>query len=302
VLIAGFLFRFRDSLRFPRALWLVPLGILAVWLGNAVRISLLMIIGARVDAELAVGSFHSKAGWVFFCGITLGIAVLGKKLPFFAKKDEAEVSASFDNPTAPLLVPILAWIGIGLVTSRFSEGHDPLYVLRVGVVGCARWMSRDAYRRFLERPTNLAWIVGVIVGIIWLLPIPGSPTPEDATSFGEGWAPWAYAGWVVARCVGAVIVIPMCEEFAFRGYLARWLTKREFWEVSFGDLSVVAVVVSSLAFGFLHERFVLATITGVVYALLLRRTRRMIDAVAAHAASNAVIAVWVLATGNFQHW
>jgi exosortase/archaeosortase family protein len=67
VLLAAYLVAFRERLRMPNALLLIPLGVGAVWLGNALRIAVLMVIGARVDADLAYGGFHSKLGWVLFC-------------------------------------------------------------------------------------------------------------------------------------------------------------------------------------------------------------------------------------------
>ena len=59
---------------------------------------------------------------------------------------------------------------------------------------------------------------------------------------------------------------------------------------------------SSLAFGLVHDRWLLGALTGVVYALVLRRSAKLVDPILAHASSNLVIAVWVLATGNWQHW
>lgn len=59
---------------------------------------------------------------------------------------------------------------------------------------------------------------------------------------------------------------------------------------------------SSLAFGAVHAQWSLAIATGIVYALLLKRSSKLIDAIYAHAASNLVITGWVLSTGAYQHW
>jgi exosortase E/protease (VPEID-CTERM system) len=302
--MGGFLYRFRSTLRFPNALWLLPLGMAAVWFGNALRIAALMIVGARLDPAIAVGSFHSKAGWVFFCAITLAVAALGRRLPFFAKRDgsDADGEVSHDNPTAPLLLPVLCWIGIGLVTSTFSEGHDPLYALRVVGSGLVLALYRDSYRAWLVRPALLSFGVGAAVGVAWLLPLPGAPSADSIVLPVPEWSAAAYASWIAFRIVGAVVVVPSCEELAFRGYLMRWLTKREFWDVPFASVSLFAITLSSLVFGLLHDRWLLGAASGVVYAWLVRRSGRLSDGVAAHAASNLVIAAWVLATGQFQHW
>jgi membrane protease YdiL (CAAX protease family) len=44
----------------------------------------------------------------------------------------------------------------------------------------------------------------------------------------------------------------------------------------------------------MHERLAAAALAGAIYALLLYRTNRLSDAIAAHMASNAVIVGWAL--------
>ena len=300
-LLTGFLIHQRQSLRFPRALVLLPVGIGLVWLGNAVRIAALMVLGARVDPELALGSFHSKAGWVFFCAIALALVAFTKRSRFFSRGGASEVE-EVDNPTAALLMPLLVWIGLGLTTSMFSEGHDPWYAVRVVGAAGALWIYRSHYQQWLVRPSLSAWVVGLLVGVVWLLPLPFIEPLGEAVVPDFGGSKPLLGGWIVTRVLGAVLIVPLCEELGFRAYLARWLTRRAFWEVPFSALSPLAIVASSLVFGFVHERWLLAALTGVVYALLLRRTGKVIDAMAAHGASNAVIAAWVLSTGSWQHW
>jgi exosortase E/protease (VPEID-CTERM system) len=201
-----------------------------------------------------------------------------------------------------LLLPVLCWVAIGLVTSAFAEGHDPLYPLRVVGAGVVLFLYRKSYMEFFARPSVWSWPLGAAVGAVWLLPILDAPLAAEATAPVPTWSSAAYWAWVVCRVVGAVILIPVCEELAFRGYLARFLTKRDFWDVSLRSISLLAIALSSLAFGLIHDRWLLGALTGVAYALLVRSTGKLADAIAAHAASNAVIAAWVLSTGNFQYW
>ncbi len=296
VLMSGFLIQFRNTLRFPRALLLLPLGMGMIWLGNAARIATLMIIGARVDQQIAIGSFHSKAGWVVFCALTIAVAKVAHSSRFFSKVEPQKHQES--SPAAPWIVPVLCWIAIGLATSSFTTGHDPLYGLRVVVCAAVLWHYRSTYRLLLERPSPVSLLLGALVGGIWLL----IPTSAAATVPGEGWSDLTYFSWLWLRPLGAIVIVPIVEELAFRGYLARWLTKRPFWAVRFGDISWLALILSSVAFGLLHDRWLLASGTGIVYATILKSSRRMSDAVAAHAASNTVIAAYVLATQSWQHW
>lgn len=296
VLMTGFLVQFRASLRFPRALVLLPLGMLIVWLGNAVRIAALMILGARVDAELAVGSFHSKAGWVVFCAITIALATLARRSKFFALREASSERGT--NLAAPWILPLLLWIGVALLTSSFAQGHDPLYGVRVVVSAAAIVVFWKTYREFLAWPSLTAWLVGILVGVLWLV----LPTEAEAVVPGEQWSDFAYFSWLWLRTIGTIVIIPICEELAFRGYLTRFLTARDFSSVEFRNISWISIVGSSVAFGLLHDRLLLAIATGIIYALILRQRGRIIDPIAAHAASNAVIAVYVLLTHNWQHF
>ena len=145
VLFSGFLYQQRDRLIVRRAIWLLPVGVVAVWFGNAARIAALMIVGVQIDPRVALGSFHSKAGWVFFAAITFGIAVIARRVQYFAPRGSAATTAEIANPTAPLLVPLLVWMGTGLATSAFAEHHDPFYAVRVcGGIRCAVLVSTAA--------------------------------------------------------------------------------------------------------------------------------------------------------------
>ena len=60
---------------------------------------------------------------------------------------------------------------------------------------------------------------------------------------------------------------------------------------------------SSLAFGIAHGAWWLpGVVAGLAYAVLLRRTGRLGEAIAAHATTNALIAVWVLGLQQWQLW
>ena len=85
ILTGAYLWAFRSALRFPQVFVLVPIGIALSWLTNVVRIAALMLVGARWSSEVALGSFHSKAGWLLFCGIALGGVALTRRTSLFSR-------------------------------------------------------------------------------------------------------------------------------------------------------------------------------------------------------------------------
>jgi CAAX prenyl protease-like protein len=109
--------------------------------------------------------------------------------------------------------------------------------------------------------------------------------------------------WLVFRVLAAVVTVPIAEELAFRGFLYRRLIAADFESVSFRRFSWIAILVSSVIFGALHgTRWPVGILAGGLYALVLLRRGRLGDAVAAHATTNALIAVDVLAFHRWQLW
>ena len=85
VLIAIALWTFRRDFRFPRALVLVPVAMALMWVANALRITALVVLGSCGYRELAVGGFHSLAGWVLFLTVGLGLIACADRMPFFSR-------------------------------------------------------------------------------------------------------------------------------------------------------------------------------------------------------------------------
>jgi CAAX prenyl protease-like protein len=92
----------------------------------------------------------------------------------------------------------------------------------------------------------------------------------------------------------------MAEELAFRGYLQRILVSHDFSQVAPGQFTWLSFVVTSLLFGMMHQRWVAAALAGALYALLVYRTNRLADAIAAHAASNLVIFICAVAARQWS--
>src|SRR5262245_44879851 len=77
-MLGFYMFAFRRDLRFPIVLALLPIGAAAIWLLNTVRLALLISIGAHVSPDIALGGFHSQAGWVLFLSVTIGFMAIAQ--------------------------------------------------------------------------------------------------------------------------------------------------------------------------------------------------------------------------------
>jgi exosortase E/protease (VPEID-CTERM system) len=301
VFLGVYLWLYRADLRFPAALLLLPLAAVIIWLANSVRITALLALGTWVSKDVALGGFHSQAGWLAFNAVALGTIVLVQRSRFFSRRP---VEAGARNETAPYLVPLMVLVATLMVTGALAAGFDWLYPVRVVTAGLVLWYF---WPRYAELRWSWSWSavgIGVAVFVLWVALEPAAP-PGAADAFSAGLAglgPWGAAAWLLFRVAGSVVVIPLVEELAFRGYLTRRLIAADFRDVPVGEFRWFSFLVSSALFGALHGRWVAGVLAGMLYALAAWRRRELSDAVVAHGTTNALLAAYVLATGAWPMW
>jgi exosortase E/protease (VPEID-CTERM system) len=299
----------RRELRFPRALLLVPAAMAVIWVSNALRITALILIGVAGAPAIALGGFHSQAGWIAFNAIALSFAVTATRLPWFAARPNAnappEVAISTENPVAAYLMPFLMILGVAMISRAVTSGMEWLYPLRFLGAAIALWIFRRKYAALEWKFGWAAPLVGCIVFAIWIALDRVFGTHGNST-MGAALASVPAAariGWLAFRTIGAVVTVPIAEELAFRGFLLRRLTSSNFESISFRQFSFFAFFVSSVAFGVMHgDRWFAGTVAGMLYAGVLLWRGRVGDAVIAHATTNALIAGWVLFSGSWDLW
>lgn len=307
VFLGLYLVTARHQLRFPRALWLLPAGLVAVWLGNSLRIAALVLIGVHLSPDVALGGFHSKAGWLFFCGVALALVALSRRSALFGAQPAqpaAPAAHDYHNPTAAYLTPLLTLVGTGLITGLFAVSFDALYGLRVLAVLVALWVFRADLPRPSWAPSWEAPTVGVLVFLFWV-PLVGTPEPGagEALVLGlEELSAPLRAVWLGLRVIGSVVTVPIAEELAFRGFLLRRLSSADFTAISLRSRAPLAWLISSLAFGVVHPSWLAGTLAGLCYALVAARRGKLSDAIVAHAVTNALIAGQVLLRGQYWLW
>jgi len=297
------LFYFRKEYIFPRALTLIPAGLLLIFLLNVIRIASLVVIGDAGFPDVAVFGFHSQAGWIAFNIAACGIAVVSRRSRWLNHSaGDAEVGV-IENPTAPFLVPFLAIVAAGMVAHAASSGFETFYFLRLLAGGVALWAFR---RRLAALDWRMSWrgpIAGVLVLVLWLAAAQFLVTRSGMPVALQGMSALPKAIWVADRVCAAVITVPLAEELAFRGYLMRRLQRADFESLRFEHVGLGPLLLSSLLFGLAHGGWWLPGIAaGLVYGAVLRLTGRFGEAVAAHVTTNAILAGFVLIGNQWQLW
>ncbi|MEX0450104.1 CAAX prenyl protease-related protein [Spiribacter sp. 221] len=301
------------QLRPGRALAVIAGAVVGVFLLNSLRIALLFHIGVEYSAEMALEGFHSYFGTLALMSVAL-IGMLVLQLPALQRETGAEetrtlvtalrVPAQTRREAGALILPLAALLTLGMFVGLFSTGFNWLYPIpaSAGLVLLYVYRRRLAFE--FSGPVDLyGFAVGVGVYVLWIALIPLDPVETASTQAVLGEAAWpAVAMWIAFRLIGASIVVPVFEELAFRGGMMRLLNAMFAGLLGPRIAMAAALLISSFAFGILHGSLIAATLAGIAYGALVWRDARVGNAILAHAVTNFLIGVHVLALGAWSYW
>lgn len=296
---------FRRESRFPQALLLIPAGVVLVFVLNAVRIAALILIGNAGASRIALGGFHSQAGWISFNAVALAFSVAVRRLRWLSVTPAGDVPDSEPvsaraNATVAYLLPFVAILAAGMFATSFSADFEWLYPLRFFAAVAVLWYYRRTYASLDWKVGWFGPAIGALVFVLWI------GLARSRASAGPVPPAWAAAPvsqrtlWLVFRILAAVVTVPLAEELAFRGFLIRRFLSRDFDQIDPRRFTWLGLAISSVAFGLLHgEHWLAGTVAGLLYGAALLRQGRIGEAVSAHATTNALLAIYVL---TFHQW
>ena len=216
---------------------------------------------------------------------------------------------------APRIVPFalyMLFVAVGEIPGLpFPADPTTLYPIKAGLPLLALLYYRKAYVELrwsdLARTgdTLLALGTGALVLLLWVhLDAPWATQGTLATGFDpESVASGAGRTLLVAaRVAGASLVVPVMEELFWRSFLVRYILGKDFSAVPVGRLTPFAFAATALLFGLEHQLWVAGVLAGILYNLLLWRTKSIAQCILAHAATNAGLAVFVLFTRQWYFW
>lgn len=302
-----YLFINAKQIGIKRALWIAPVSILFLMLLNTIRIAVLILIGAYYSSEIASNGFHSSSGWLYLILIVMvSIAYFERQIREGGDGLSQQRTNEFRGEDQTyLIIPLMVYIATSLIVKTLSGEFNWLYPIPVALTATYLWFHRKDYLFKLGKFGLLSMVVGILVSVmwVWIIPVDVSYNEkvEDLIARSND---LVWLGWLAFRILGAVLLVPFIEEIAFRGFALDQIREYATQKFGFdeGAARWVALGLSSLLFGLVHNDVLAGTLEGVAYGLIRMRTGRLSDAIAAHATANAVLAAYVLNNSYWSYW
>lgn len=226
----------------------------------------------------------------------------------------ALAAAGGGNPAVARILPFAAYIAFLVLGQQLAAAYPQwdlrwLYAAQVGVVLATLLLFARHYVELADpagvgaRDWLLALAAGTAVFVAWVnLDLPWARTGDGSgfdPSRADGSLDWTL---VAMRLFGAAVVVPVMEELFWRSFILRWIAQREFLRLVPAAAGLRALLASSLVFGVEHDLWLAGILAGLVYGGLYMRSASLWPPVAAHALTNLLLGLWVVATGSWRFW
>jgi CAAX prenyl protease-like protein len=226
-----------------------------------------------------------------------------------------------NSPITVRVAPFIVFILLTFCQNQFGEAGRYWFYFAKTLVGA--WLIWEMRPFVSELKLNFSWeavAVGVGVLVMWVgidslypklselsikLGLSKAPvTPalpwNPNLQFGDG-APLAWF-FIVARILGASLVVPVLEEVFFRSFLYRYIAKPDFQSVSLGLFAWTPFLLTAAIFGLEHEEWLAGILCGFAYQGLVVWKKRLGDAIVAHGITNLLLGLWVVWKGDWKFW
>jgi CAAX prenyl protease-like protein len=226
------------------------------------------------------------------------------------------------SPALARAIPFVVFLVLTYAQGWFGEnGRYWIYLAKSLVGAWMLWQLRDVITEMKWAWSWEALIIGVLVFVMWIGLDPYYPGQDElwhrlglgkdpAEKPVELWNPIAAYGagsvlawfFIVVRIAGSSVVVPLLEEVFYRSLLYRYLISPEFQRVPLNRWHPVSLGITAIIFGFTHQQWLVGILCGIAYQWLVLRKNRIGDAMTAHAITNLLLGIWVVARNDWKFW
>ena len=190
--------------------------------------------------------------------------------------------------TAKIALVVTAMIFVWPGYRQYARGKHWAVATAVGVLGAVAWIVLSTWQREVVANTQFEWLKSL-----------GERSAFNPLEQLRDQAALA-CGFLAVRLFGLVIVVPVIEEFFLRGFLMRFVMDERWWDVPFGKVNRLAVVVGTGLPVLLHpQEAVAALVWFSAVTWLMVRTRSIWACILAHAITNLSIGCYVIGSGQW---
>lgn len=217
-------------------------------------------------------------------------------------------------PAMPYVLPFVVFFALLLsadyLHAIFGEWEYPF---RVSVLTCVLWVFS---RHVIDLRVRF-WLGSLLLGIgvfaIWVAPDLLIPGYRDHWLFQNQFTGTLRSSIsadlrqsmlvLVFRTIRAAVLVPIIEELFWRGWLLRWLISPKFEEVPLGTYTRQSMWISAILFASEHGPYwEVGLLAGLAYNFWIVRTKSLGDCILAHGVTNAVLSLFVIASGRWEYW
>ncbi len=221
------------------------------------------------------------------------------------------------SPVGVRVAPFIVFVLLTSVQGKLGPTSQYwCYALKTIIGGWLLWQWRRQITEMRWNWSGPAFVVGIGVFVMWVgigdfLRSVG--LRESYYQFGRasnGWNPpltfgvGSFAAWffISIRLLGSTIVVPPLEEVFYRSFVYRYIAKPDFQSVPLGQFLWGPFLITSALFGLSHFEWLAGILCGFAYQGLVCWKKRLGDAMAAHAITNFLLALWVVWRGEWHFW
>jgi uncharacterized protein len=216
------------------------------------------------------------------------------------------------NAIFAYIAPFLAFVCLMTVERALHLPPQVAYPVRLSVASLFIYFASRSLLSFRASRLLPSAAIGAAVFLIWVGPdilfgyrhhwlfensvngVSVSSVPEELKR---------NALFVPLRFVGCTVVVPILEELFWRGWLMRWLVDKEFQTVALGTYSPFAFWTVAVLFTSEHGPYwEVGLFAGIIYNWWMIRTKSLADCIVAHAVTNGMLSIYVLAADQWQYW
>jgi uncharacterized protein len=213
------------------------------------------------------------------------------------------------SPIYARVAPFVIFVLLTVAQSMFGEAGQYWIYLGKSVVGAwLIWQMWDLVPEMRWSFNIEAFAIGVAVLIMWI-GIDGLYTHMGDTD-AKPLNPYAQFGehsplatiYIIGHILGMTLVVPPLEEVFFRSFLYRYFVRTDFLNMPFNRFHPTSFIVTSVIFGFEHHEWLSGILCGFAYQWLVISKNRLSDAITAHAITNLLLGLWIVARGAWHFW